>query len=283
MNTNTRDVLLTAIAPLVWGSSYIVTTQFLPGFSPLSVALLRALPAGLLLLLIVRQLPSGIWWLRVCILGALNFSLFWTLLFFSAYRLPGGVAATVGAVQPLIVVFLASALLGNPVQRRAVMAGLIGLAGVALLVLKPEAALDPTGILAGLAGAASMALGTVLSRKWRPPVSLLAFTAWQLTAGGLLLVPIVIGSGAAFPVPGLTNLAALAWLGLVGAALTYMLWFRGVARLEPPILSSLGLLSPVAALLLGGVVLGESLTALQIAGVALVITGIWSGRARPSA
>ena len=56
-----RDLFLTALAPAIWGSSYIVTTNFLPGHSPFTVALLRALPAGLLLLLLVRRLPPLGW------------------------------------------------------------------------------------------------------------------------------------------------------------------------------------------------------------------------------
>ncbi|WP_432803295.1 EamA family transporter [Escherichia coli] len=82
--------MFTAIAPAIWGSTYIVTTQYLPNFSPMTVAMLRALPAGLLLVMIVRQIPTGIWWMRIFILGALNISLFWSLLFISVYRLPGG-------------------------------------------------------------------------------------------------------------------------------------------------------------------------------------------------
>jgi probable blue pigment (indigoidine) exporter len=46
MRTNASDLPVTAIAPIVWGSTYIVTTELLPGFSPLTVAMLRALPAG---------------------------------------------------------------------------------------------------------------------------------------------------------------------------------------------------------------------------------------------
>ena len=98
---NHIDVLITAIAPAIWGSTYLVTTEFLPADHPLHVAMLRALPAGILLLLFVRQLPQGIWWLKVFVLGGLNFSIFWWLLFEAAYRLPGGVAATLGAIQPL--------------------------------------------------------------------------------------------------------------------------------------------------------------------------------------
>lgn len=190
MSLRTPDLLFTAIAPAIWGSTYIVTTQYLPNFSPMTVAMLRALPAGLLLVMIVRQIPTGIWWMRIFILGALNISLFWSLLFISVYRLPGGVAATVGAVQPLMVVFISAALLGSPIRLMAVLGAICGTAGVALLVLTPNAALDPVGVAAGLAGAVSMAFGTVLTRKWQPPVPLLTFTAWQLAAGGLLLVPV---------------------------------------------------------------------------------------------
>ena len=165
------DILITALAPAIWGSTYYVTTEFLPDGYPITVSLLRALPAGLLLLLIVRQLPTGIWWPRVFILGALNFSIFWSLLFLAAYRLPGGVAATVGAIQPLIVIFLARILIGNQILFFSVVAAIIGIFGVGLLILTPNAALDPVGVLAGLGGAASMAAGTVISHKRSPPVS----------------------------------------------------------------------------------------------------------------
>ncbi|MFP1464013.1 hypothetical protein ACLB1E_35315 [Escherichia coli] len=74
MSLRTPDLLFTAIAPAIWGSTYIVTTQYLPNFSPMTVAMLRALPAGLLLVMIVRQIPTGIWWMRIFILGALNIS-----------------------------------------------------------------------------------------------------------------------------------------------------------------------------------------------------------------
>ncbi|QFU15995.1 EamA family transporter [Microvirga thermotolerans] len=269
------DLPLTAIAPAIWGSTYLVTTELLPQGYPLTVAMLRALPAGLLLLLVVRRLPFGIWWARTFILGALNFAVFWWMLFISAYRLPGGMAATVGAVQPLIVIFLARLALGTPIRPLAVAAALAGVGGVALLVLTPQVALDPAGVAAGLAGALSMAGGTVLSRRWQPPVSLLTFTAWQLAAGGLLLVPAALWLEP--PLPPLTgaNLLGFAYLGLVGAALTYILWFRGIARLEPSAIAPLGLLSPVTAVILGWVALSQRLTAAQFAGIAIVLLSVW--------
>lgn len=276
MTTNrSSDLLLTSAAPAIWGSTYVVTTLMLPPGIPLTVAMLRALPAGLLLLLFVRQLPQGVWWPRVFLLGALNFSVFWAMLFVAAYRLPGGVAATLGAIQPLLVIALARLLLGAPVRGLAVLAAAAGLGGVALLVLTPKAALDPVGVAAGLASAASMALGTVLSRRWQPPVSALTFTSWQLTAGGILLAPAALLAEPALPAFSLLNVAGIAYLGLIGAALTYVLWFRGVARLEPAVVSSLGFLSPVTAVLLGWGVLDQGLSAAQLVGMAVVVASVW--------
>ena len=270
-----RDLFLTALAPAIWGSTYLVATEYLPDGYPITIAMLRALPAGMLLLLIVRRLPGREWWGKVFLLGALNFSIFWALLFVAAYRLPGGVAATVGAVQPLIVIFLASALLGSPVRALSVVAGIAGMAGVALLVLTPDASLDYVGVAAGVGGAFSMAAGTVLSRKWKPPVSLLTFTAWQLSAGGLLLLPLSLWLEPPLPALSTENFLGITYLGLIGAAFTYVLWFRGISRMEPSAISTLGFLSPVTALMLGWWVLDQHLNTIQITGFFAVLAGIW--------
>ncbi|MEQ9489916.1 MAG: EamA family transporter [Alphaproteobacteria bacterium] len=273
--SKTTDIFLTASAPAIWGSTYFVTTEFLPDGYPLTVAMLRALPAGLLLLLIVRRLPTWDWLGRVTVLGALNFSVFWVCLFIAAYRLPGGVAATVGAVQPLIVIVLSRAFLGNNIRLMSILAAMLGLGGVALLILTPAASLDLIGVSAGIGGAASMAAGTVLSRKWQPNVPLLAFTAWQLTAGGLLLLPIALWVEP--PLPPITgkHVAGFIYLGLIGAAMTYAVWFRGIARLEPSAASSLGFLSPLIAVALGWVLLDEHLTPFQFFGATIVLISVW--------
>ena len=280
----TTDLCLTALAPIIWGSSYIVTTEMLPGGFPLTVARLRARPAGLILLLVVRHLPPAGWRGRVFILGALNFAVFWSMLFVAAYRLPGGVAATLGAIQPLLVLFLARIALGSGITLLGIVAAISGLIGVAMLVLGPTSSLDPIGIAAALLGAASMAAGTVMTRKWQPPVSPLTFTAWQLTAGGILLIPVALILEPGVPIPTITNLAGMVWLGLIGAALTYYLWFRGIARLGPTTVTSFGFLSPTSAVILGWVILGEALSPLQMTGVAVVLISIWLGQraARPA-
>jgi probable blue pigment (indigoidine) exporter len=123
-----------------------------------------------------------------------------------------------------------------------------------------------------------MACGTVLSRKWQPPVSLLTFTTWQLSAGGLLLVPVTLLFEPAIPSLTVPSLLALMWLGLIGMALTFSLWLRGIARMHSSVVSSLLLLSPVTAVLLGWLFLNQTLTAPQIVGGLLVIGSIWMGQ-----
>ncbi|MFE3458419.1 EamA family transporter [Nocardiopsis aegyptia] len=260
--------LVTAIAPAVWGSTYLVTTEFLPPDRPLLAAAVRALPAGLVLLAVTRVLPSGVWWWRSLVLGTLNIGVFLYLLFVAAYLLPGGVAALVMSVQPVVVLLLGALLLGARVRAVHVVACLLGAVGVGLLVVGPEAALDPVGIAAGLAAAATMATGMVLTKRWGRPegVGVLAMTGWQLTAGGLLLTPAaLLVEGLPSHVTG-ANLAGFAYLGIVGALISYALWFRGLERLPALAVSFLSFASPLAATVLGFVFVGETLTPVQLLG-----------------
>ncbi|MFI9010118.1 EamA family transporter [Actinosynnema sp. NPDC053489] len=262
---------VTAFAPAVWGTTYYVTTEHLPPDRPLLAGLLRALPAGLLLVAVTRRLPSGEWWWRSLVLGTLNIGVFLPLLFLAAYRLPGGVAATVGAVQPLLVAGLAVVLLGQRVTARVALAGLAGVAGVALLVLRADARLDAVGVAAALGGAVSMAAGVVLGKRWAAPAPLPAVTGWQLVAGGVVLLPVALLVEGLPPALTAENVGGFAYLGLVGGAPAYALWFRGVRELAATQVTFLGLLSPVVATAVGWLALGQGFTAWQAVGAAVVL------------
>ena len=280
------DVLITALAPAIWGSTYIVTTEILPPDRPFTAALLRALPAGLLLVLYSRYLPRRSEWPRLLVLAALNIGFFQALLFVAAYRLPGGLAAVVGAIQPLLVMGLVWSMDRQRPASVAVAASVVGIAGMAALLLAPGASWDPVGIAAAFVGTACMASGTYLTRRWRPTVPLLAFTGWQLLIGGLFLLPV-----AWLIDPPLPQLSPLQWLGyaylsLFGALLAYVLWFRGIARLAPVAVSSLGLLSPLVAVILGWALLGQSITGVALLGLIAVLGSIlavqWAAAAKPA-
>ncbi len=160
----------------------------------------------------------------------------------------------------------------------------MGVIGVALVVLRSSATLDAVGVGAGLLGAASMALGVTLTKKWGRPVGVpaMAVAGWQLTAGGLFLLPLtLIVEGVPAEIDA-TALAGYAWLGLIGGLLTYTLWFRGIGRLPVAGVAVLGLLSPLVAAALGALLLGENLGIVQLLGFTLALSAIAAGQFTPA-
>lgn len=274
LNAFFKDILLTALAPAIWGSTYIVTSQFLPPDRPFTAALLRTLPAGLLLVLWMRRLPAKQHWWRLLVLSALNIGFFQALLFIAAYRLPGGLAAVVGAIQPLMVMFLAWAVDRQQPVLVALWASVMGIVGMAVLLLSPDSVWNGPGIVAALLGAACMAAGAWLTRRWSLPLPVMALTGWQLLLGGLILLPIALQGDAPLPPLFPLQIAAYAYLSLAGALLSYSLWFRGIARLPSVAVTSLGLLSPLTAVVLGWVFLSQQMTGLSLLGLVLVLGSV---------
>ncbi|WP_330290959.1 EamA family transporter [Streptomyces sp. NBC_00576] len=275
-------IALTALAPISWGTTYAVATEFLPPDRPLFTGLLRALPAGLVLLALTRVLPRGAWWWKATVLGALNIGAFFPLLFLSAYRLPGGMAAVVGSVGPLFVAGLAAMLLGERPAIRTLLTGVAAALGVSLVVLKAAGALDAVGVLAALASTASMSTGTVLTKRWGRPdgVGPLALTGWQLTAGGLLIAPLALLVEGAPPALDGRATAGYLYLALANTAVAYWLWFRGIGRLTATQVTFLGPLSPLTAAIVGWAALGQALTPVQLAGMGLAFGATVVGQVR---
>ncbi|WP_250574119.1 EamA family transporter [Nonomuraea sediminis] len=272
------DLVLAALAPASWGTTYVVTTTLLPPDRPLLAATMRALPAGLVLLAFTRRLPKGSWWWKSAVLGMLNFGAFFPLIFFAAYRLPGGVASTIGSVQPLVVALLSLVVLQVRPARAVLLSALAGTGGVALLTLSSAARLDPLGIAAMLTATTLMATAIVLAKKWGRPESPLVMTGWQLTVGGVVLLPLtLLVEGVPAAITG-TNLLGFAYLGIVGTALAYALWFRGIDRLQPTSLSLLGLTNPLVATLAGLLILGQTLTGWQLVGFTLALGALVAGQ-----
>jgi probable blue pigment (indigoidine) exporter len=225
--------------------------------------------------MVCRRLPRGAWWWKSWVLGILNIGAFFALLFIAAYRLPGGVAAIMGGLQPLVIALLASRVLHERLTGRVVIAGTTGLVGVCLIVLQTQARLDAIGLLAAIGGTLSMASGIVLTKKWGQPAPPLTTAAWQLIAGGLsLLVLMLLIEG--LPAAPLTtpNIIGYIYLSVIGTAFAYVMWFRGIARLAASTTAFLGLLSPVVAILLGWLIANEDLTPMQIAGIVIVLGSI---------
>ncbi|MEV8127957.1 EamA family transporter [Streptomyces sp. NPDC085944] len=281
--TRPTVIALTALAPVSWGTTYAVTTEFLPPDRPLFAALMRALPAGLLLLALSRVLPRGAWWVKAAVLGVLNIGAFFPLLFLSAYRMPGGMAAVVGSLGPLLVVGLSTLLLGQRPTVRSVLTGTVAAFGVSLVVLEAAGTLDALGVLAAVAATASMSAGTVLTQRWGRPggVGPLALTSWQLTAGGLLLTPLALLVEGAPPALDGPAVGGYLYLALANTALAYWLWFRGIGRLAATQVTFLGPLSPLTAAVIGWAALGQALGPVQLVGMALAFGATLAGQRQP--
>lgn len=267
-------VFLTALTPIIWGSTYIVTTELLPNGYPFLAALLRVLPAGIILILLTRQLPRKWDWLKVMVLGGLNIGIFQIMLFIAAYRLPGGLAAILGAIQPIIVLVLMASIARMTIPKAAWLAAILGLIGMIVMLYNPSMNIDIIGVVAALLGALSMAFGTFLSRYWRVDLPLASFTGWQLFFGGLLIMPLFI-TMEDWPIMTLTHILGYSYLCLFGALVAYLLWFQGIQKLSPAVVSSIGLLSPVTAFFLGWLFLGQSLTFVSMIGFVMILGSIF--------
>ena len=269
------DIILTMCAPIFWGTTYIVTTQFLPPNLPFYAAVIRVLPAGIFLLLMTQQLPAKGQWLKILALSFLNISCFQTLLFVAAYRLPGGIAAVLGAIQPLIIMLLIWKINHIPPKPITVFAVLTTIVGLAMLLITPKAPWDTVGLLAALLGAVSMGIGVYLTKLWKPDVSNLTFTGWQLMFGGMMLLPIAV-SFENFPTHlTLTNILGYAYLAIFGSLIAYGLWFRGISNLPTVAVSILGSLSPITAIVIGWVYLHQQLSLLQTCGFIMVLISVF--------
>lgn len=278
MEATLRRRALTAVAPVAWGANYYVTHQFLPADRPLYGAALRALPAGLVLLAVCRQRPRGAWWWRSAVLGLLNVSVFFVLVYAASQLLPTSIASTVMALSPLAMMLIAWALVAERPGTAHLAGAAIGLAGVCLMLLTGADGVSVPGVLASAAAMLVSSFGHILTKRWGAGTDVLASTAWQLTAGGLFLLPVAAAAEGPPPALSPTALLAFGYVTLIATALAFVAWFTGLRHLPAGTVGLIGLLNPLTGVLLGTAVAGEVLTGRQLCGLVLVLAGVVLGR-----
>jgi drug/metabolite transporter (DMT)-like permease len=273
------------IVYVVWGSTYLgiaIVVQTLP---PLLAAGIRFAVAGGLLALwmVVRRRAA----LRVesrqlvgaAIVGALLLAGGNGFLMTAERSVPSGLAALIIASVPLWIVLLRVAT-GDRVHRDVIVGVLVGLVGVAVLVVPGglSGAIDPWGLLAVIGSALSWSLGTFLSTRLRMPRNTLASTTYQMLAAGAILFALALPVGDHAPVApdgvSTASLIALAYLIAFGSIVGFSAYTWLLQHAPVSVVATYAYVNPVIAVLLGATVLHEPVTPTMIGGAALILAAV---------
>jgi len=280
-NSRWKWILIAAIAPIAWGSVYFVTRNFLPAGIPLWGGVYRALPAGIVLLLIARRLPHGSWWWKSIILGLLNVGGFFALIYLAGTLLPSSLAATLMSASAGAMLLFGWAFLAQRPTLMAVAGAVIGVVGVVVMLGVGTSGVNGWGVLASLAAMISSNIGFVLTAKWGKGIPPVTLASWQLIAGAVMLIPVAVVIEGAPPAPdGPAQWLGFLYVSLVATALAYVVWFTGLQRLPAAAIGAIGLLNPVSGVLLGVAFAGELFGPAQAIGMTLVVAGVIIGTRR---
>lgn len=249
---------------------------------PLLFGGLRALIGGGVLLgltIALRQplLPPRKAWGGVLALALTATTLAFGGMFLSPGRTGAGIASVLGNIQPLILVGLAAAFLGERMTPRRWITGALGLAGVILISL--QALSGPGGVAVSgaalaLMASAGAAIGSVIFKRMRVVTGLLAITAWQLIVGSLPLFAVSAIVERRVPVIwSVQFVGILLFLALVGTAFVTAMWYWLVQRGELSRLAVFLFLVPVFGLAIAAL-FGERVSLLEGAGLLLIVVGI---------
>jgi drug/metabolite transporter (DMT)-like permease len=285
------------VAPFfLWGTAMVAMKGVMPHTTPLFMAALRLIPAGVLVMLFAaigkRPQPQG-WqaWALIGLFALVDGTLFQGFLATGLVRTSAGLGSVTIDSQPLAVAVLSAWLFQERIGIIGVMGLIVGVLGISCVALPSEwlsqiatnplasqfdlSALFTRGEWLMVLAALSMAIGTILIRfivKYADPV---VATAWHMIIGG---IPLAIGS-VLWESNQWVDIAPTGWLAIgystvFGSAISYGLFFYFASQGNLTSLSSLTFLTPVFALLFGSLFLGETLDSLQWFGVALTFVSI---------
>ena len=289
-----REWVMLLILAVLWGGSFFFFKVLVAELPPLTVVLGRVGLAAIILnlWLVARRdfMPaSARLWGRFAVMGVLNNVVPFTLIAFGETRISSGLASILNATTPVFTVIVAHMLTANEKLTGGKIAGVMtGFAGVAVLigpnVLAGAGREDLIGEAACLGAALVYAFAGIYGRGFKgiPPIK--AATG-QITASTLVLLPLaaLVDQPWTQPLPSEASWAALIGIALFCSVLAYVLYFRILAVAGASNLLLVTFLIPVSALLLGWMILGETLRARELLGMALIGGGLAFIDGRPVA
>lgn len=278
-------LMLVALSVL-WGGSFLFGKIALAELPPFSVVLVRvalaALALGLAVVVTRQAVPRAREvWLAFLVMGLINNLIPFSLIMWGQVRIGSGLASILNATTPLWTVLVAHVLTADERMNARKLAGvLIGVAGVAVMI-GPVALAglggDVMAQLAVIAATLSYAFAGLYGRRFaRLGVKPMVAATGQVGATSLMLLPVVllIDMPWTLPMPGARTWMALAGLALLSTALAYVLYFRILAVSGATNLLLVTFLIPVSGVLMGVLVLDETVEPRQLAGMALIGLGL---------
>lgn len=280
-----KPVVVWLILSLIWGSTWLFIKLGLRDLPPLTFAGLRFVIAAAVLGALVagqrRPLPrSRREWLMIFVTGMLAFALNYGLLFWGEQYTSSGLAAVLQAIIPAFGLLIAHHYLPGERITPAKMTGVVwGIAGVALIFsdqIRVEGPMALAGGAAIVVGACGVAYSNVLVKARGLKIDPAVLAAGQMVCG---LVPLLAG-GALFEGSPLKfhwtaqAVLALCYLALVGSSVAFLLYYWLVRHMDVTKTMLISLVTPVIAVALGMITLGERLTWRVAAGSACIIAGI---------
>jgi drug/metabolite transporter (DMT)-like permease len=274
-----RDWSLLAVLSVLWGGSFFFNGAALLELPPLTLVFMRvALGAAILLPLLHIQgvgFPKGVTgWKPFLAIGLFNNVIPFSLIVIGQTFIPSGLASILNATTPLFTVMVMAAAGEESLSMRRIAGVIAGLIGVA--ILRGEAVGFTTGqgigILLCLAATISYALSALLARRLLANTPPLGTATFQLLASTAMMA-FVAGSVEQpwrLPLPGITTWLAVIGLAALSTALAYIVFFQIVRRSGATNVMLVTLLIPVSAILLGYLVLGESMSARELTGAAVI-------------
>ena len=276
---------LIALQSMLWGSAYFFIAVVASEVPPLSMAALRTIPAAAVLLVIVLslgyRLPATLAEWRLFVgFSAFNAVLPFLLIVWGQSRTTGGMAAILNATAPLFGIFLAHLLTHDEkISWRKAAGIVVGIAGVDVLMgrdILAGASADLLARLALIAAPFSYVCANIFARRRLGAYPPFVIAAVQMVGAILVAVPLALAFDRPWEhaAPSAKALAAIVGMGVLGSALPSLCHFTVLQRAGATNASLVTLVMPITPILLGGVFLGERLSATDIAGALIIATAL---------